>query len=296
MSVLVLGATGLLGTEVMAVLQERGIRALGAARSGADLQIDVTNQMGLFRLLCQTDATAVINCVANVNLAACEADQEMSYRVNAAPVAVLAAWSQQTEGRLIHVSTDQFFRGEPREKHDETALVHMINAYGASKFTAETMAREAPNSLVVRTNICGAKKGFGRWAIDSLTNRTPIGAFTDYFTSTMHVRACAEGLVDLMATGETGVINLASRDVSSKEEFMQALAAELGINPDWMVQSSARDMTPERALSCGLDVARAEAVLGRAMPTLSDTVRSLVHEDAQCVTTTNSASATVRSA
>ena len=296
MRVLVLGATGLLGTEVMAVLKERGVRALGAARSGADLKIDVTDQMALFRLLCRTDADVVINCVANVNLAECEADHEMSYRVNAAPVAVLAAWSQQTDGRLIHISTDQFFVGDDRQRHDERALAHMINAYGASKFAAETMAREAANSLVVRTNICGARKGFGRWALDSLINRSPMGAFVDYFTSTMHVRDCADGLADLLETRETGVMNLASRDVSSKEEFILALASELSIKPDWIVKSSAKDLIPARALSCGLDVTRAEASLGRAMPSLQDTVRKLVHEDAQCATTTNSTSATARSA
>lgn len=288
MKVLVLGATGLLGTEVMQILKDRGIRSYGAARSGADLKVDVTDPMALFRLLVRVDADAVINCAANVNLAQCEEDPELAYRVNGAPAGVLSAWSTQTDGRFIQVSTDNYFTGTGSTKHDEQALIGLANAYAASKFSGETMAREAPNSLVVRTNICGARKGFGRWVIDSLLDRAPIGVFTDYFTSAMHVRDCAYALVDLLVTKHTGLLHLGSSEVSSKAEFVRAVAAELQIDPDWIEERSARGMSPARALSCGLDVSKAEDWLGRKLPGLTDTVRSLVSEDERCATHMNS--------
>lgn len=296
MKVLVLGATGLLGAEVMAALKERGLRAYGAARSGADLKVDVTNQMALFRLLCRVDADAVINCAANVNLGSCEADIEAAYRVNGAPAGVLAAWSRQTEGRFLQISTDHFFTGDLPLPHDEHAMVSLVNAYAVTKFAAESMARKAENSLTIRTNICGAKKGFGRWALDCLRGQKPMNLFADYFTSTMHVGDCAAAIVELLVSEETGLINLASRDISSKSDFIRALAAEMNIDPSWVTETTARDLTPIRALSCGLDVSKAETVLGRKLPSLQNTVRSLVHEDAQCATTTNSKSATALSA
>lgn len=292
MKVLVLGATGLLGTEVMKALTARGIRALGAARSGADLKVDVTDPMSLFLLLTRVDAEAVINCAANIDLAACEADPEAAYRINGAPAGVLAAWSNQTDGRFIQVSTDNYFMGETPARHNETAVVSLVNAYAASKFSGESMAREASNSLIVRTNICGARKGFGRWVIDSLRNRAPIGAFTDYFTSTMHVTHCAEALVDLLKSKHTGLVNLASRDVSSKDEFIRAVANMMDINPDWIEPRSIADLRPTRATSCGLDVTRVEHWLGRPMPTLKQTVCTLVDEDSSCVTPTTSKLAT----
>lgn len=288
MKVLVLGATGLLGTQVMSVLKARGIRSYGAARSGTDFKIDVSNRMAMYQLLCRLEVDAVINCAACVDLSACEADHDMAYRMNAAPAGVLAAWSLQTEGRFIQVSTDHYFDGDLPVKNDETSLVGLKNAYAASKFAGECMAREAPNALSVRTNICGAKKGFGKWVLDSLLDEAPMGLFTDYFTSTMHVRDCAEGLVDLLSSGETGVINLASREVSSKYDFIHAVADQLNIRLDWADTRSAADLTPARALACGLDVSRAEAVLGRTLPTLSETVRTLVLEDPRCATHMNS--------
>ena len=99
MKVLVLGATGLLGREVMQVLKDRGIRALGAARSGADLQIDITNQMALFRLLVRVDCDAVINAAACVDVGACELDPEAAYRINGAPAAGLfPSWAGGCDG------------------------------------------------------------------------------------------------------------------------------------------------------------------------------------------------------
>lgn len=288
MTVLVLGATGLLGTEVMSVLNTRGIPAIGAARSGAELAMDITSPMDMYRHLIGTGAEAVINCAANVDLSACEANQEMAYRVNGAPAGVLAAWSQQNGGRVIQVSTDNYFTDNGREKHDEEALVSFVNAYAASKFAGESMALQGPNSLVVRTNICGARKGFGRWVLDSLLEGDPIGAFSDYFTSTLHVRDCAEALVDFLGMSHTGLVNLASSEVSSKLEFIQAVADVLKIPSDSISERSAKTMFPHRALSCGLDVKKAEGWLGRPLPGLAETVRTLVSEDPRCATITNS--------
>lgn len=291
MTVLVLGATGLLGHAVMKELKARGIRALGAARSGTDLAVDISNRMALFRLLCRVDCQTVINCAANINLAECEADPEMAYKVNGAPVGVLAAWSLQTDNRFIQISTDNYFEGSLPVQHDEQAAVKLKNVYAASKFGAETMALKSPLSLVLRTNICGAEKGFGKWALDGLLNENPISLFNDYFTSTMHVGACAQAIIDLMLSKQTGLMNLASREVSSKAQFVHAMASELGITLDWAVTKSAAGMAPERALSCGLDVSRAEQALGRHLPDLKDTVRALIAEDARCVTLTNLKSA-----
>lgn len=296
MNVLVLGATGLLGQAVIQRLHERGFRALGAARSGTDLTVDVSNQMALYRLLTRVEADAVINCAACVDLAACEADQEMAYRVNGAPAGVLAAWSLQTGHRFIQVSTDNYYDGDLPIKNDESSVISLFNAYAASKFAGETMALEAPNAVVVRTNICGAKKGFGKWVLDSLLEQAPMALFSDYYTSTLHVDDCADCLVSLLRAKRTGLMNIASSDVSSKAEFVLAVAEKLGIDADWITRRSVADLTPRRARSCGLDVSLAEKTLGRKMPTLSETVDRLVAEDARCATLTNSPSVTALSA
>lgn len=296
MNVLVLGATGLLGREVLVTLNARGFRALGAARSGTDLKVDITNQMALFRLLTRVDVDAVINCAACVDLAACEADQDMAYRVNGQPAGVLAAWSLQTGGRYIHISTDHFFDGDLPMRHDEIALPSLVNAYAASKFAGECMAREAINSLILRTNICGASRGFGKWVLDSLLDGAPMSLFTDYYTSTMHVRQCAEAIADLVKSKATGVLNIASRDVSSKAEFVLAVAEAMDVEPGHITSSSVAGLSPRRARSCGLDVRLAESVLGRPMPTLAETAAQLVAEDQRCATLTTSKSVTALSA
>lgn len=282
MKVLVLGATGLLGQALMATLKDRQHNAIGAARSGTDLIVDVSKKADLFRVLCRVDADIIINAAACVDIAACEDNPYMAYSVNGAPAGVLAAWADQTGGRFIQVSTDHYFNSAGPKKHDEKTLVAPPNGYAASKLAGEVMALEGPNSLILRTNICGAQKGFGRWVIDSLQNQTPLRLFTDYYTSTMHVSHCAEAIVDLMATKETGILNLASSDVTSKADFVAAVASAMEIDLDWAVLTTAGEMTPKRALSCGLDVTRIEGILGRAMPTLQDTVEALILEDNPC--------------
>ena len=94
--------------------------------------MDISNRMALFRLLCRVDCQTVINCAANINLAECEADPEMAYKVNGAPVGVLAAWRLQTDNRFIQISTDNYFEGSLPVQHDEQAVVKLKNVYAAS--------------------------------------------------------------------------------------------------------------------------------------------------------------------
>ncbi len=296
MNVLVLGATGLLGQAVMASLNAKGFRPLGVARSGADLTLDITNQLALLRLLTRVEADAVINCAACVDLAACEDDPDMAYRVNGQPASALAAWSDQTGNRYIQISTDHYFDGDVPVRNDEQAIVGLVNAYAASKFAGEAMAREVENALIVRTNICGARKGFGRWVLDSLREAAPMSLYTDYFTSTMHVEDCADVVADLLRTKANGVLNVASRDVASKADFVRAVARAMKVEPGPVVHTSVSQLSPRRARSCGLDVSRAEALLARDMPTLEETAQRLVAEDTRCATLTNSKSATALSA
>lgn len=280
---LVTGATGLLGMELVTQLRERGERVTGLARSGSDVDVDLTDLSSFNAALHSIAPDVVVNCAALVDLAACEADAKAAHAINARPASLLSVWASETGKPFVQVSTDHYFDGDGPARHDEGAQMTILNAYAASKLAGEMLAATSPHALILRTNFCGARKGFGRWALDALKGGGPVGLFTDYYTSTMEVGQCAAALIDLVEAGARGTLNLAARESASKYQFVTALAEALGW-PLNAVKSSAASIEPRRAMSCGLDVSRAEALLGRSLPTLDETVAALAAGETRCAT------------
>ncbi len=281
MRALILGGTGLLGRALRQEAQTRGFSALTAARNNADFIVDITDEQSLQTVLAAATPDMVINAAANVDLAACEADPAMAYLVNARPAALLAKWSCERGKLTVHVSTDQLFDGDGAASHDEHAAICLVNEYARSKFAAESFALCAPQSLVLRTSIAGFHpdgRGFADWAMDALSNRKPLTLFDDFYGSTMDAPSFAVALFDLLAAKARGRFNLASREVSSKKQFILGLAAAAGIEVDWAKTGSVATLSPRRARSLGLDVGKAEACLARQLPGRDAVCTALVRQ------------------
>jgi dTDP-4-dehydrorhamnose reductase len=160
--------------------------------------------------------------------------------------------------------------------------VRLLNEYARAKYAGEMFALTNPTSLVVRTNIVGLRHWPGRptfaeWALNALEDVRPITLYEDFFTSSMHSRACAKAILDLLEAGVTGLVNVASSQVASKRTFVEALAHAFGVAPR-AESGSVRELVPRRAESLGLDVGRAERLLGRRLPDLQTTVDAIVEE------------------
>lgn len=278
---LILGGTGALGTVMADAVLMRGATPVRAARSDAEAILDVADLTALETTLETWRPDGVINCAAVVDLNACEADPGTAYRVNARPLATLAAWARTKNAPLVHISTDQFFlEGDGDRPHAEDAPVTLVNEYARTKFAAEALALTAPQALVVRTNVVSATPGRGKtslaaWAFDALETRAPMTLFDDYYCSTIDAPSLAEAVFDLVDGGARGLLNVASSSVASKMEFIQALAAARGIALDWADIGSAAGLEPKRATHIGLDVSRAEALLGRRLPDLDEVAAHL---------------------
>ncbi|MGF1464193.1 MAG: SDR family oxidoreductase [Maricaulaceae bacterium] len=282
---LVLGGTGTFGRALLKALKARGWTGVGAARSGAAETLDLTDLDALERTLDRWKPDGVVNAAAWVDLAACEADPGAAYAVNARPVTRLAAWARAQDRPLVQISTDHFFVEGGDRAHPETDPISLVNEYARTKYAAEAFALSASQALVIRTNMTGVHPGrarptFADWAMQSLKERAPLTLFTDFYCSTIDADCLASTVFDLVEAGARGRLNVASSQVASKYEFVHALAAQMGIALDWAKAGSAQGLNPPRALSLGLDVSKAEGLLGRALPTLDAVCANLVHQSA----------------
>lgn len=269
--VLVLGDTGLAGAAIMQEARARGLPVVGASRGG-ERKVDLCDAAALKALLENLAPVLVINSAALVSVADCERDPARAWLVNARPAALIADAAREQGFRFIQVSTDHYYSGDGRRPHTEHEPVVLLNDYARSKYAAEAFALTAPDALVVRTNILGLKSAtgasFGEWAMGVISTDGAATLFGDQFVSILDIWSFAEGLLDLAGLPERGLINLASSEVFSKAELVEAMAAEMGRKLTRARRGSVGSLDVRRPDSLGLDVRRAQTILGRNLPGL----------------------------
>jgi dTDP-4-dehydrorhamnose reductase len=273
----------MVGQAVAAAASARGDAVVGAARSGAEVVLDVLDDRAVAAAVADARPDVVVNCAALVSHDACERDPAAAYLLNGRAVAVIAEAAHAAGARLVHVSTDQYWTGDGRARHDESAPVRLVNEYARSKLAGEGFARGYANTLTVRTNVTGfrgrdGQPTFAEWVFGALERGDEITLFDDFFTSTIDARSLADALLDLDAAGHTGLLNVASSQVASKQEFIECVARASGHGDRTFGTASVRGLQPPRAESLGLDVSAAQRALGRPLPDTGAVVAALVAE------------------
>jgi dTDP-4-dehydrorhamnose reductase len=149
MKILLIGATGQLGGDILRNNQAHEIQA--PDRKALDLSRP--DQMGETIRACRPDM--VINCAAFHNVPLCEDQPEQAFRINCAAVRDLAALCSEGGAWLVTFSSDYVFGGEKRAPYLEDDRPAPLQVYGITRLAGEhaALATAPDRAVVIRT--CG---------------------------------------------------------------------------------------------------------------------------------------------
>ncbi len=149
MRLLITGAAGMLGLDVVASAERVGHEVV--ARSRAEL--DITDAAAVRATVAECEPAAVINCAAFTNVDGAEAEPEQALAVNGDGAGHVAAAAAEAGAWTVHVSTDYVFDGHSELPYVESAPVGPRSQYGSSKLAGErAVARAAAGRhTIVRT-------------------------------------------------------------------------------------------------------------------------------------------------
>jgi dTDP-4-dehydrorhamnose reductase len=220
------GAGGMLGTDLMTRLTDAGADVVGLRR--ADL--DVTDAEAAVRALAGVDV--VVNATAYTAVDDAETHEAEAFVVNATGAANLARAAHATGARFVHVSTDYVFDGAATAPYAEGAPVAPRSAYGRTKAAGEWAVRaEAPDHLIVRTAwLYGAHGGcFPRTMARLAAERDRLAVVDDQVGQPTWTRDLADLLVRLVAAGApAGTYHGTSSGRTSWFGFTQRIVASVG--------------------------------------------------------------------
>jgi len=282
-AVVVLGASGLLGQALMRELACRGRTAVALSRrQGVDLAA-LPSVAALAEELDPLAPSLVINAAAITDLARCEERPQDAWLLHARLPGLLAHWSRSAGVPWVQVSTDHYFSGTANVLHDEDAPVAPPNEYARSKFAGEALALASPQALVLRTNIVGRRgwpgvPSFAEWVLGALQDGKPFAGYTDAWASSVEAGQCAAALLDLADAGHRGLLNVAASESISKADFITAMAQALCLDDGPMQRQHRPISRLPRANTLGLDVKRAQTLLGRPLPTTAEVAQALASQ------------------
>ncbi len=148
MKVLVAGANGQLGSEVVRLLQGTGHELLLPGRSS----LDFLQPPQVADYVRRKRPDVVINCAAYTQVDQAESEPDLAHTINRDAAGSLAQALAVTGGRLLHVSTDFVFDGEQTQAYSETDMPNPLSVYGRSKLAGEQAVQQAlPDAIVLRT-------------------------------------------------------------------------------------------------------------------------------------------------
>ncbi len=148
MKILVTGAGGMLGQEVVAHCATRG-----ESVSAFDHQaLDITDESKIESVFASERPDVLINCAAWTDVDGCEIDPDRAHRANTHGPELLAIACRKTGAQLITISTDYVFKGEKEGFYTQRDQPNPQSAYGVSKLAGERRAQQAwANTLIVRS-------------------------------------------------------------------------------------------------------------------------------------------------
>jgi dTDP-4-dehydrorhamnose reductase len=230
--VLLFGGSGILGTEVLRLLQNEKIDYV-APRSS---DVDIRNR-DLVRDFAQDfKPTWIINCAAWTNVDGAETSYEEACNLNEVAVENIAIAADALGCKVIHISTDYVFDGESETPYQENSLAHPINKYGESKLRGEEALLEVlPRSFVIRTSwLYGVSgKNFVKTIVGKALRNEPARVVDDQVGSPTSSRDLATGVVSIIRIqSPPGIYNFSNEGSCSWFELAKTVYENLGADPE----------------------------------------------------------------
>ena len=208
MSILIVGAQGMLGSDLMETLNHT------RQVIGVDIEeCDITDQKETRNTLLRTKPSWVINAAAYTQVDQCETNSEQAYKVNAEAVSNLALACKEINTKLLHVSTDYVFDGKTKNPYREEDPVNPLSVYGNSKCRGEATVQDLLDDFtIVRTGGLYGKRGvnFVNTIVKMAQERDELRVVNDQWmspTCTVDLSKAIGTLVQLSSQGIFHIVN-----------------------------------------------------------------------------------------
>ncbi|MFN2463702.1 MAG: dTDP-4-dehydrorhamnose reductase [Candidatus Dormibacteria bacterium] len=245
MRVLIFGAGGQLGIELVNAARAGGHEVVGLRRADHD----ITDYQATRTQIIDEAPDIVFNPAAYNGVDRAETDAAAAWQVNAVAPGVIAAACLDAGSTLVHYSTDFVFDGTAHSPIPETQPVAPLGEYGRGKHAGEQAVRDAglAAAYLVRTAwVFGEGANFIRTVLRVTRERGEMRVVHDQRGSPTWARDLAGASLRLIEVGEPGIYHLTNSGDCSKYELAVRVVELAGVDATVTPISTHEYPTPAR--------------------------------------------------
>ena len=272
----VLGARGMLGTDLVQQLKDEGF-----SPTAHDLpECDITNTAQLRKAVAGSDC--IVNCAAYTNVDGAESEHELAQRINAEAVGQLGQIARDNQQWVLHISTDFVFDGSGDQPYRETDTPGPLSEYGRSKLAGERLLTDAGCACaIVRVQWTYGHHGtnFIKKLLERAKSMSELRVVDDQIGSPTPTVEVAKALCDLMRKRAEGLFHLASQGYVSRYDMARSVVDELGLDIPVHPCKTADFTSPaQRPLNSRFDCTKVYALLDKRMKYWQDSLRLFLEQ------------------
>lgn len=263
--IVILGARGMLGTDLTACCLKEGVNV-----KGYDLpELDIRNEGGLKKAL--EGCRAVVNCAAYTNVERAEQEPDLAMQINGDAVGRLGRIAASFGVPVLHISTDFVFDGTLERPYVETDPPNPLSAYGRSKWEGEKqLAASGCRFCIVRVEWTYGRAGnnFVLKLLEAARSRAVLRVVEDQIGSPTATSELAKVLVQMLSlpTFPEGIFHAAASGYTCRYEMACLICQVKGVGiPIEPCRTSEFPSAAKRPLNSRFDCGKLQGLLGRAM-------------------------------
>ena len=225
MRVLVLGARGMLGTDLLSEWQSDELIPAGSAEA------DLRNFNQVEKLVRKVRPEWIVLSAAYTDVDGCERNPELAFAVNATGVENVARAAQSVAARVFFVSSDYVFDGKGNRPYEIDDPVAPINVYGAAKAAGEAALRQHHSAwCIARTSWLFGIHGpsFPEKILSAARTRPQLSVVNDQIGSPTYTRDLACAIRDLVRKDARGITHITNEGICSWYDFAREILSVSG--------------------------------------------------------------------
>ena len=229
MKILVTGARGQLGTDLVMRLQEDGYEVVPTDVE----EMDITDMAQVREWIGREKPDAVMHCAAWTNVDGAEANEEACRRINVTGTENIARVCGEEDIKMLYLSTDYVFRGTGIDFYHVDDEADPVSVYGKTKYEGElAVMKYVKKYFIVRIswvfglygkNFIKTMIGLGKKGISPSVVYDQVGSPT--YTYDLSIL-----LSKMIATENYGVYHATNEGVCSWFELAEAVFRECGMD------------------------------------------------------------------
>jgi len=295
MKILVIGGGGQLGSKLLEQnYQDSDFYATYVTRiprlmSTKIHKADKTDRDVIQKLIKALSPDVVVDTAAIHNVDYCETNKEEAYGVNVIGTMNVAEACEETNAKMVFLSTDYVFDGLKGD-YAEDETTNPMNYYGFSKLEGEKKVEQhCGDYLIVRTSVIyswvsfsphesssGKPMNFAMWLTKKLQNNLGVSIVTDQYSSPTLADSLAQIILELCRKDLIGLYHVAGRMRMSRYGFALKLAEKMRLNQSLItpIGSNQLKQLAKRPLDSSLNVGKVEDALGMKMLTIDEALET----------------------